>query len=75
MRQQYQYDIYITQMKVFIPIENKYIIPEECLIQEDFCTQSDDEIVDDEAIREIKQIQELKVKKKNEEMKDQWKDP
>ena len=68
MRQQYSYDIYITQMKVFIPIENKYIIPEECLIQEDFCTQSDDEIVDDEAIKEIKQIQEFKIKKKNEEM-------
>ena len=68
MRQQYSYDIYITQMKVFIPIENKYMIPDECLIDEDFCTKSDDEIVDEDALEEIKHIQELKIKKKNEEM-------
>lgn len=68
MRQQYQYDIHITQMKVFIPIENKFVIPEECLIDEDFCTLSDDEIVDEQAIREIKRIEELKIVKKNREM-------
>ena len=52
MKQQYICDIYINQMKVFIPRRNKYIIPEECLIQESLITQSDEEIVDDDIILE-----------------------
>ena len=52
MKQQYVCDIYINQMKVFIPRRNKYIIPDECLIQETLITQSDEEIVDDDIILE-----------------------
>tara|TARA_B100001094_G_scaffold37020_2_gene31196 strand:+ start:1239 stop:2012 length:774 start_codon:yes stop_codon:yes gene_type:complete len=52
MKQQYICDIYINQMKVFIPRRNKYIIPEECLIQETLITQSDEEILDDDIILE-----------------------
>ena len=52
MKQQYICDIYINQMKVFIPRRNKYIIPDECLIQESLITQSDEEIIDDDIILE-----------------------
>ena len=52
MKQQYVCDIYINQMKVFIPRRNKYIIPDECLIKETLITQSDEEIVDDDIILE-----------------------
>ena len=52
MKQQYICDIYINQMKVFIPRRNKYIIPDECLIRESLITQSDEEIVDDDIILE-----------------------
>ena len=52
MKQQYICDCYITQMKVFIPKQNKYIIPDECLIDESFCTQSDEDIIDEEIIQE-----------------------
>ena len=52
MKQQYICDIYINQMKVFIPKRNKYIIPEECLIKESLITESDEEILDDDIILE-----------------------
>ena len=52
MKQQYICDIYINQMKVFIPRRNKYIIPDECLIEENLITQSDEEIIDDDVILE-----------------------
>jgi len=68
LKQQYLYDIYITQMKVFIPKENKYLIPEKCLIDGDFCTQSDEEIIDSEAIQEIENNKERMILRKKEEM-------
>ena len=54
-------------MKVFIPKQNKYIIPDECLIDESFCTQSDEDIIDDEIIQENNtRKQKLMDKKKSE---------
>ena len=67
-RQQYLYDIYITQMKAFIPIENPYTIPDTCLIDQDFCTLSDDEIVDDEAIQNKKNEEKLKIEQKGKDL-------
>ena len=55
-------------MKVFIPKENKYLIPEKCLIDGDFCTQSDEEIIDSEAIQEIENNKERMILRKKEEM-------
>jgi len=68
LKQQYLYDIYITQMKVFIPKTNKYLIPDECLIDGDFCTQSDEEIVDDVAIKKIKKNKEQMILRKKEDI-------
>ena len=84
MKQQYVCDIYINQMKVFIPRRNKYIIPDECLIRESLITQSDEEIVDDDIIlennlkkqklidqklQEIKKMEELQENIKKMELK------
>ena len=40
-------------MKVYIQRKTKFEVPDECLIEDDFCNSSDEEIVDDIAIREI----------------------
>ena len=69
MKQQYICDIYINQMKVFIPRRNKYIIPNECLIEETFITQSDEEIIDDDVILENNLKKQKLIEQKIKEIK------
>ena len=66
MKQQYICDIYINQMKIYIPKNNEYLIPDECIINDEQ-NNSDEEIIDDEVIREIdNKKQKLIRDKKNE---------
>ena len=73
MKQQYICDIYINQMKVFIPKRNEYIIPDECMINEDYIENADEDIIDEEVILEIenKKLKLIEQKKKElEKMKE-----
>ena len=73
MKQQYICDIYINQMKVFIPKRNEYIIPDECIINEDYIENADEDIIDEEVILEIenKKLKLIEQKKKElEKMKE-----
>ena len=69
MKQQYICDIYINQMKVYIPKREEYIIPDECLIGEfDKNYDSDVDIIDEEIIMEKKSERENLLKKKREQL-------
>ena len=53
-------------MKIYIPKNNEYLIPDECIINDEQ-NNSDEEIIDDEVIREIdNKKQKLIRDKKNE---------
>ena len=66
MKQQYICDIYINQMKVCVPKNNDYLIPNECIINDMDEDISDEEIVDLEVIEEIenKRLRLIESKKK-----------
>ena len=68
MKQQYICDIYINQMKVYIPKREEYIIPDECLIGEFGKYDSDVDIIDEEIIMEKKSERENLLKKKREQL-------
>jgi hypothetical protein len=66
MKQQYICDIYISQLKAFIPRENKYLVSEVCLIEENNneANESDEDILDDEVFHKIK-LEEEQIIKEN----------
>ena len=69
MKQQYICDIYINQMKVYIPKREEYIIPDECLIGDfDKNYDSDVDIIDEEIILEKKSERDNLLKKKREQL-------
>ena len=68
MKQQYLCDMYINQMKVFMPIRNNYEIPEECLIEETFITDYENDIMDEEEIINAKNDKNELLKKREKEL-------
>jgi len=68
MKQQYICDIYINQMKIYVPKNNDYLIPDECIIHDFDSNNSDEEIIDDEVIKEIDNKKKKLIKKKNKEL-------
>lgn len=67
MKQQYICDIYINQMKIYIPKNNEYLIPDECIINDEQ-NNSDEEIIDDEVIREIDNKKQKLIRDKKKEL-------
>lgn len=68
MKQQYICDCYINQMKVYIHKKEKYEIPNECLIEDDFCDTSDEEIVDEIAIEELNESRKNLIERRKREI-------
>ena len=68
MKQQYICDMYINQMKVFIPFKNDYIISDECLIDEKFITDYDRDIIDEEELINSKKNKEKLLENRNKEL-------
>jgi len=66
MKQQYICDIYISQLKAFIPRVNKYLVSEVCLIEDDNneTNDSDEDIFDEEAFLKIAEEKEKLQKEK-----------
>jgi hypothetical protein len=69
MKQQYICDIYINQMKIYVPKNNDFLIPDECIINDLDENNSDEEIIDDEVIREIDDKKQKLIRDKNKELK------
>mgnify|MGYP001223778959 FL=1 len=68
MKQQYICDCYINQMKVYIQRKTNFKIPDECLIEDSFYDSSDEEIVDDIAIREISESRRILIEQRKREI-------
>ena len=66
MKQQYICDIYISQLKAFIPRVNKYLVSDVCLIEDDNneTNDSDEDIFDEEAFLKIAEEKEKLQKEK-----------
>jgi hypothetical protein len=69
MKQQYICDIYINQMKIYVPKNDDFLIPDECIINDLDENNSDEEIIDDEVIREIDDKKQKLIRNKNKELK------
>jgi len=68
MKQQYICDMYINQMKIFIPFKNDYQILEECLIEETLITDYDRDIIDEEELINLKKNKEKILEKRKIEL-------
>ncbi len=67
LKQHYYCDCYVSQIKVFIPRDEKYNVFDTCVIEDDETKEDDIDIIDDEILNEIKEkeIEEnLKIEKK-----------
>ena len=67
LKQHYYCDCYVSQIKVFIPRDEKYNVFDTCVIEDDETKEDDIDIIDDEILNEMKEkeIEEnLKIEKK-----------
>jgi len=61
LKQHYYCDCYVSQIKIFIPRDEKYNIFDKCVIEDDEIREDDIDIIDEEILNEIKE----KEKKEN----------
>ena len=80
LKQHYYCDCYISQIKIFLPTDQKYNLFPECMIDDDNTIEDDIDIIDDEILNSIeedkikeKEKQELKsnIEKQIDELKQQ----
>jgi hypothetical protein len=56
-------------MKIYVPKNDDFLIPDECIINDLDENNSDEEIIDDEVIREIDDKKQKLIRDKNKELK------